>query len=59
MKVFILVNCLTYIMNQMTPDIVSIVIAPNEQSQAFGSLYEIKSNQRNFYKSQQQLKMLR
>ena len=33
----------TYIMNQMTPDIVSIVIVPNEQSQSFGSLYEIKS----------------
>jgi|TARA_B110000495_G_scaffold197630_1_gene208208 hypothetical protein len=33
----------TYIMNQMTPDIVSIVIVPNEQSQSFGSLFEIKS----------------
>ncbi len=39
----------TYIMNQMTPDIVSIVIVPNEQSQAFGSLYEIKSESNEIF----------
>ena len=39
----------TYIMNQMTPDIVSIVIVPNEQSQSFGSLYEIKSESNEIF----------
>lgn len=33
----------TYIMNQVTPDIVNIVIVPNLDSQAFGSLYEIRA----------------
>jgi len=33
----------TYIMNQLAPNISSIVIVPNEDTQAFGSLYEIKS----------------
>ena len=36
-------------MNQMTPDIVSIVIVPNEQSQSFGSLYEIKSESNEIF----------
>ena len=39
----------TYIMNQMAPDIVSIVIVPNEQSQSFGSLYEIKSESNEIF----------
>jgi len=39
----------TFIMNQMTPDIVSIVIVPNEQSQSFGSLYEIKSESNEIF----------
>jgi hypothetical protein len=33
----------------MTPDIVSIVIVPNEQSQSFGSLYEIKSESNEIF----------
>ena len=33
----------TYIMNYLTPDVVSIVIVPNLDTSAFGSLYEIKS----------------
>ena len=33
----------TYIMNQLAPTISSIVIVPDEDSQAFGSLFEIKS----------------
>jgi hypothetical protein len=36
-------------MNQMTPDIVSIVIVPNEQSLSFGSLYEIKSESNEIF----------
>jgi len=33
----------TYVMNQLAPTISSIVIVPDEDSQAFGSLFEIKS----------------
>ena len=33
----------TYIMNQLNPDIVSVVIVPVQDTQVFGSLYEIKS----------------
>jgi hypothetical protein len=33
----------TYIMNQVSPDVVNIVIVPSLDSQAFGSLYEIRS----------------
>jgi hypothetical protein len=32
-----------YVMNQLAPDIVSFVIVPVQQSQSFGSLYEIRS----------------
>ena len=32
-----------YIMNNLSPDLVSIVIVPNQADQAFGSLFEIKS----------------
>ena len=32
-----------YIMNSMSPDIVSIVIVPKQATQGFGSLFEIKS----------------
>lgn len=32
-----------YITNQLAPDVVSIVIVPNSATQAFGSLFEIKS----------------
>ena len=30
-------------MNKTAPDLVNLVIVPNQESQAFGSLYEIKS----------------
>jgi len=30
-------------MNELTPDVVSIVIVPNASDQSFGSLFEIKS----------------
>ena len=33
----------TYVMNQVAPDLVNIVIVPKQDSQGFGSLYEIKS----------------
>ena len=33
----------TYIMNNLTPDIVNIVIVPRSDNQGFGSLYEIRS----------------
>ena len=33
----------SYIMNQLTPDIVTFVIVPDQETQSFGSLYEIKS----------------
>jgi len=33
----------TYIMNRVTPDIVNLVIVPRQDSSAFGSLFEIKS----------------
>lgn len=33
----------TYIMNQMSPNLVNIVIVPDQESQSFGSLFEIKS----------------
>jgi len=33
----------TYIMNSLSPDIVSVVIVPNQDYLYFGSLYEIKS----------------
>lgn len=33
----------TYIMNELSPDIVTIVIVPLQATQAFGSLFEIKS----------------
>jgi hypothetical protein len=33
----------TYIMNYLTPDLVSIIIVPNLDTSVFGSLYEIKS----------------
>jgi hypothetical protein len=32
-----------YVMNQLAPDIVSFVIVPVQQSQSYGSLYEIRS----------------
>jgi len=34
----------TYIMTKMSPKIANIVLVPNNQNLAFGSLYEIKSN---------------
>ena len=33
----------TYVMTQVAPDLVNIVIVPKQDSQVFGSLYEIKS----------------
>jgi hypothetical protein len=33
----------TYIINQSAPDIVSVVLVPKQETQSFGSLYEIKS----------------
>ena len=33
----------TYVMNEVAPDLVNIVIVPKQDSQVFGSLYEIKS----------------
>lgn len=33
----------TYIINQLSPDVVSIVLVPKQETQSFGSLYEIKS----------------
>jgi len=33
----------TYVMNQLAPDVVSFVIVPIQTSQAFGSLFEIRS----------------
>jgi hypothetical protein len=33
----------TYVMTQLAPDIVTFVIVPDQSSQSFGSLYEIKS----------------
>ena len=34
----------TYIMNKLSPNVVTIVLVPRQQGLAFGSLYEIKSN---------------
>ena len=33
----------TYVINQLSPDVVSIVLVPKQETQSFGSLYEIKS----------------
>ena len=33
----------TYVMQRMAPDVVTFLIVPNDASQTFGSLYEIKS----------------
>jgi hypothetical protein len=33
----------TYVMTQLAPDIVTFVIVPDQASQSFGSLFEIKS----------------
>lgn len=33
----------TYVMTQLAPDIVTFIIVPDQSSQSFGSLYEIKS----------------
>lgn len=33
----------TYVMTQLAPDIVTFIMVPDQSSQAFGSLYEIKS----------------
>ena len=33
----------TYITNRLSPDLASIVIVPNQETQAFGSLFEIRS----------------
>lgn len=33
----------TFIMNSVAPDLASIVIVPNQSTQAFGSLFEVKS----------------
>jgi len=33
----------TYIMSRLAPDLVSVVIVPNQITQAFGSLFEIRS----------------
>jgi len=33
----------TYVMNQLSPDVVTFLIVPAQVSQSFGSLYEIKS----------------
>jgi hypothetical protein len=33
----------TYIMNQLAPDLVTVVIVPIQEGQVFGSLYEIKA----------------
>jgi len=33
----------TYIINQLSPDVVSVVLVPKQETQSFGSLYEIKS----------------
>ena len=37
----------TYIMNELTPDIVNVVIVPND-NQTFGSLFEIKAESMKF-----------
>ena len=33
----------TYIMNQLSPDVVTVLIVPVQETQSFGSLYEIKA----------------
>ena len=33
----------TYVMNELAPDISTFIIVPNESTQSFGSLYEVKS----------------
>ena len=33
----------TYIMNKLSPDVVSVVLVPVQETQSFGSLYEIKA----------------
>jgi hypothetical protein len=33
----------TYVMTQLAPDIVTFIMVPDQSSQSFGSLYEIKS----------------
>ena len=40
---FYLSELVTYITNTTSPDVSNIVIVPNQQSQSFGSLFEIKS----------------
>jgi hypothetical protein len=40
---FYLSELLTYITNNTSPDVSNIVIVPNQESQSFGSLFEIKS----------------
>jgi len=33
----------TYVMQQLAPDLVTFVVVPNQETQAFGSLFEVKS----------------
>jgi len=40
---FYLSELITYITNTTSPDVSNIVIVPNQESQSFGSLFEIKS----------------
>lgn len=40
---FYLSELITYIVSQVAPDVSNIVIVPNQETQSFGSLFEIKS----------------
>ena len=42
-ETFYFTELATYIMNQLSPDLVTVVIVPQQEGQGFGSLYEIKS----------------
>jgi len=42
-ETFYFTELATYIMNQLAPDVVTVVLVPVQQSQGFGSLFEIKS----------------
>jgi hypothetical protein len=42
-ETFYFTELATYVTNQTAPDIVTFVIVPEQESQVFGSLFEIKS----------------
>ena len=48
----------TYIMNELTPDIVNVVIVPKSDNQTFGSLFEIKAESDEIFISSESVAVL-